>query len=331
MCSVVYPTIVLAYTGQASYHRKHPDLVGDSFFKSLPDAVYWPIFVVAVLAAIIASQAMISGTFSIIQQSLSLGCFPRVKIVHTSTKYEGQVYIPEVNYLLMLACVGIILVFKDTTKIGNAYVVSYVPIIGSVEFVYLSLVLFNFDQGGYLPLAFAAFLMTIMYVWNNAYWKKYYYELQHKISPNKLYEIFVDRNCCGIPGLAMFYSELVHGIPPIFQHYAMNVPALHLVLVFVSLKSLPISKVPMEERFIFHRVTPNELKVFHCVTRYGYTDVCNEEESFERMLIEKLKDFIRDDYMILSHAKINTTEITEVDGELPGPLDNEENVNDDVI
>lgn len=78
-------------------------------------------FVVAVLAAIIASQAMISGSFSIIQQSLALGCFPRVKIVHTSSKYEGQVYIPEVNYLLMLACVAVTVAFKTTTKIGNAY------------------------------------------------------------------------------------------------------------------------------------------------------------------------------------------------------------------
>lgn len=85
------------------------------------DAIYWPMFVVAVLAAIIASQAMISGTFSIVQQSLSLGCFPRVKVVHTSAKYEGQVYIPEVNYLLMLACAGITLCFRTTTKIGNAY------------------------------------------------------------------------------------------------------------------------------------------------------------------------------------------------------------------
>ena len=78
-------------------------------------------FVVAVLAAIIASQAIISGTFSIIQQSLSLGCFPRVKVIHTSTKYEGQVYVPEANYLLMVACVGLTLGFKTTTSIGNAY------------------------------------------------------------------------------------------------------------------------------------------------------------------------------------------------------------------
>ena len=78
-------------------------------------------FVVAVLASIVASQAMISGTFSIIQQSLSYGCFPRVKVVHTSSKHEGQVYIPEVNYFLMFACLGVTLGFRDTTGIGNAY------------------------------------------------------------------------------------------------------------------------------------------------------------------------------------------------------------------
>lgn len=78
-------------------------------------------FVIAVVAAIIASQAMISGTFSIIQQSLALGCFPRVKVVHTSTKFEGQVYIPEINYILMLASILVTVAFKTTEKIGHAY------------------------------------------------------------------------------------------------------------------------------------------------------------------------------------------------------------------
>ena len=77
--------------------------------------------VVAVLASIIASQSIITGTFSILQQSLSSGCFPLVKVVHTSAKYQGQVYMPEANYLFMLACVGITLGFRTTTNIGNAF------------------------------------------------------------------------------------------------------------------------------------------------------------------------------------------------------------------
>lgn len=83
--------------------------------------LYWPTFVSAVAATIVASQAMISGAFAIVSQSLTLGCFPRVKVVHTSSKYEGQVYIPEINYILMVACVIVTAIFKTTDKIGNAY------------------------------------------------------------------------------------------------------------------------------------------------------------------------------------------------------------------
>lgn len=90
------------------------------------DAIYWPMFVVAIIAAVIASQAMISATFSIIKKSMALGCFPRVTVVHTSSKYEGQVYIPEINFILMLACVVVTASFKDTTKIGNAYGMYYI-------------------------------------------------------------------------------------------------------------------------------------------------------------------------------------------------------------
>ncbi|GLT74717.1 hypothetical protein SLA2020_465000 [Shorea laevis] len=120
--AIVLPSIIIAYTGQAAYLSKHPSDVANTFYKSVPGTVYWPQFVVAVLAAIIGSQAIISGTFSIISQSLSLGCFPKAKVIHTSAKYEGQVYIPWINYMLMIACVIVIASFKNTVKIGNAYV-----------------------------------------------------------------------------------------------------------------------------------------------------------------------------------------------------------------
>ncbi|XP_050266145.1 potassium transporter 5-like isoform X1 [Quercus robur] len=355
MCSVTYPALILAYAGQASFLRKHNDLVKETFYKSIPEPLYWPMFVVAIFSSIVASQAMISGTFSIVQQSLSLGCFPRVKIVHTSAKYEGQVYIPEVNYLLMLACVGVTLAFKSTTKIGNAYgiavvfvmtltsaflvlimimiwkshillVISYVLVIGSVELLYLSSVFYKFDQGGYLPLAFATILMTIMYIWNDVHRRKYFYELDHKISLEKLKEIAADKNLCRMPGLAMFYSELVQGIPPIFKHYVENVPALHSVLVFLTIKSLPISKVPVDERFLFRRVKPRNQNVFRCVVRYGYTDVRSEDEPFEKMIVERLKQFIINDFWF-SQRKLGNG---ENDGELEVEFVNEEDENEDV-
>ena len=83
--------------------------------------VYWPMFVVATAAAVIASQAMISAVFSIVDQSMALGCFPRCKVIHTSSKYEGQIYIPEINWILMILCIIVTLALRSTTNIGNAY------------------------------------------------------------------------------------------------------------------------------------------------------------------------------------------------------------------
>ncbi|KAM3356120.1 hypothetical protein P3S68_022834 [Capsicum galapagoense] len=140
-----------------------------------------------------------------------------------------------------------------------------------------------------------------MCVWNYVYRKKYHFEQEHKISPLKVTETVDEANYHQLPGLAIFYSELVHGIPPIFKHYVDNVPALHSVLVFVSIKSLPISKVSVDKRFLFLRVKPCDVYVFQCVVRYGYSDECNTEEPFERLLVERLKEFIRDDSIAKSN------------------------------
>ncbi|PPR98480.1 hypothetical protein GOBAR_AA22180 [Gossypium barbadense] len=274
--------------------------------------MYWPMFVVSILASVIASQAMISGTFSVVHQSLSLGCFPRVKVVHTSANHEGQVYIPEINYFLMLACVGVTFRFQDhwievvfvmtltsallvlimimIWKTNIFLIILYIVTIGFVELLYLSSVLYKFTLGGYLPLAFSAFLMIIMYVWNNVYRRKYHYELDHMISPARLIEIFTNKNMARIPGIAVFYSELVQGIPPIFEHYVSNVPALHSIIVFVSVKSLHVNRVPAEERYFFRRVEPRKLFAFQCAVRYGYNDVREVAT-----LITRLKEFIQEE------------------------------------
>lgn len=84
------------------------------------ESVRWPVLIVAILASVVGSQAIISGTFSIINQSQSLGCFPRVKVVHTSDKIHGQIYIPEINWVLMILCIAVTIGFRDTKHIGNA-------------------------------------------------------------------------------------------------------------------------------------------------------------------------------------------------------------------
>ena len=87
----------------------------------MADRIYWPVFIVATAAAVVASQATISATFSIIKQALALGCFPRVKVVHTSKKFLGQIYIPDINWILMILCICVTAGFKNQSQIGNAY------------------------------------------------------------------------------------------------------------------------------------------------------------------------------------------------------------------
>ncbi|KAG0462770.1 hypothetical protein HPP92_021246 [Vanilla planifolia] len=326
--AILFPAVSLAYIGQASYLTRFPEEVGDTFYKSIPGPLFWPTFLIAIAASIIASQAMISGAFSIIQQSQGLSCFPRVRVIHTSVKYEGQVYIPEVNYTLMVACVIVTGIFRSTTNIGNAYGIAvvtvmiittalvtlvmlfiwktsiwwislFVIVIGGIEAIYLSSVLSKFVKGGYLPLLFSLFLMLIMSIWHYVHVKRYKFELEHKVSSNYIQDLALNRNITRIPGIGLLYSELVQGIPPIFPHFIEKIPSIHSVLVFVSVKHLPIGKVEPHERFLFRQIEPRGLRLFRCVVRYGYKDVIEAAEEFEKFLIKHLKEFIHHEFFLL--------------------------------
>ncbi|KAE8669575.1 Potassium transporter 8 [Hibiscus syriacus] len=129
---VVYPSLILAYMGQASYLSRHHILETDyriGFYVSVPEKIRWPVLVIAIFAAVVGSQAIITGTFSIIKQCSALGCFPRVKIIHTSSKIHGQIYIPEINWTLMLLYLAVTVGFRDTKRMGNASVSSSTDIV----------------------------------------------------------------------------------------------------------------------------------------------------------------------------------------------------------
>ncbi len=120
-CFVVYPSVILTYSGQAAYLIIHPNDYLQGFYKMVPTPIFWPMFVIATLAAIVASQSLITATFSVIRQSMALDYFPRVKVVHTSEDKEGQIYSPEVNYILMVLCLLVLFGFRSATDIGNAF------------------------------------------------------------------------------------------------------------------------------------------------------------------------------------------------------------------
>ncbi|GAQ92301.1 Potassium transporter family protein [Klebsormidium nitens] len=119
--ALLYPCIILTYFGQTAYLLKHPENVGSTYYKSLPHGTFWPMFILATLAAIVASQALISASFQIVYQAIAQGFFPRFHVVHTSRKILGQVYIPLVNYMLMTLTLVVVGIFQKSAKLGQAY------------------------------------------------------------------------------------------------------------------------------------------------------------------------------------------------------------------
>ncbi|CAI9094395.1 OLC1v1030121C1 [Oldenlandia corymbosa var. corymbosa] len=321
--SVVFPCLLFAYMGQAAYLTKNPHSVDRIFYDSVPDPLFWPIFVIATIAAIIASQAMISASFSCIKQSMALGCFPRLKIVHTSRKLMGQIYIPVINWFLMIMCIIVVASFQSTTDIANAYgiaevavmivstslvtlvmlliwqtnlflALSFLMVFGTIELIYLSAVLSKILEGGWLPLVFATFFLCIMYTWNYGTVLKYQSEVREKISMDLMLELGSTLGTVRVPGVGLLYNELVQGVPSIFGRFLLELPAIHSTVVFICIKYVPVPIVPQEERFMFRRVCPKDYHMFRCVARYGYKDVRKEDHhAFEQLLVESLEKFLR--------------------------------------
>ncbi|XP_020264468.1 LOW QUALITY PROTEIN: potassium transporter 23-like [Asparagus officinalis] len=342
---VVFPCLLLAYLGQAAFLMKNPDLVERVFYDSVPDILFWPMFVVATpLAAMIASQAMISATFSCIKQSMALGCFPRVKIIHTSKRFMGQIYIPVINWFLMIMCIIVVAAFRSTNDIANAYGIAEVgvmlvstslvtlvmlliwqtnlflaicfpAIFGTVELIYLSAVLSKLLEGGWLPLAFAFCFLCVMYTWNYGSVLKYQSEMREKISMDFIGELGSTLGTIRVPGIGLVYNELAQGIPSIFGQFLLALPAIHSTIVFVCIKYVPVPVVPQSERFIFRRVCQKDFHMFRCVARYGYKDVIKEDHGiFEQILVESLEKFLRREAQELA-LEMNQVELDFEDDE----------------
>ncbi|OAY34572.1 potassium transporter 6 [Manihot esculenta] len=323
--SLVYPSLVLAYMGQAAYLSKHHFVDNDyriGFYVSVPDKLRWPVLVIAILAAVVGSQAIITGTFSIIKQCSALGCFPRVKIVHTSSKIHGQIYIPEINWTLLLLCLAVTVGFRDTKRMGNAsglavitvmlvttclmslvivlcwhksvfLAIGFVFFFGTIEALYFTASLIKFLEGAWVPIALSFIFLIIMCVWHFGTRKKYEFDVQNKVSINWLLSLGPSLGIVRVRGIGLVQTELVSGIPSIFSHFVTNLPAFHQVLVFLCIKSVPVPHVKPDERFLVGHIGPREYRLYRCIVRYGYRDFHKDDMEFEKDLVCSIAEFIR--------------------------------------
>ncbi|KAL2484547.1 Potassium transporter 6 [Abeliophyllum distichum] len=323
--AIVYPSLILAYMGQAAYLSRHHNIENDyriGFYVSVPEKLRWPVLVIAVLAAVVGSQAIITGTFSIIKQCSALGCFPRVKILHTSSKIHGQIYIPEINWMLMLLCLAVTIGFRDTKRLGNAsglavitvmlvttclmslvivlcwhqsvlLAVGFVLFFGSIEALYFSASLIEFLEGAWVPIALAFIFMIVMCIWHYGTLKTYEYDVQNKVSVDWLLGLGPSLGIVRVRGIGLIHTELVSGIPAIFSHFVTTLPAFHQVLIFLCVKSVPIPHVKHEERFLVGHIGPKEYHMYRCIVRYGYRDAHKDDLQFENDLVCSIAEYIR--------------------------------------
>ncbi|XP_068638076.1 potassium transporter 7-like isoform X2 [Aristolochia californica] len=319
---LVLPCLLLGYLGQAAYLMANVEQAGQVFFSSVPGGVFWPVFLIANVAALIASRAMTTATFSCVKQSTALGCFPRLKIIHTSRKFMGQIYIPVMNWFLLVFCLVFVTTFGSIYEIGNAYdiaelgvmmtttilvtivmlliwqtniitVLTFLIFFLGLELLFFSSVLGSVGDGSWVLLVFSAVVFMVMFIWNYGSKLKYETEVKQKLSMDLLMKLGSNLGTIRVPGIGLVYNELVKGIPAIFGHFLTTLPAIHSMIIFVCIKYVPVPVVPQNERFLFRRVCPKNYHIFRCIARYGYKDVRKENhQTFEQLLIESLEKFI---------------------------------------
>nr|DAD32251.1 TPA_asm: hypothetical protein HUJ06_011102 [Nelumbo nucifera] len=319
----IYPALILCYTGQAAFISKNWSSHGQVTYlgQSIPKSFHHVFTVLSLLTSAVGSQATITATFSIINQCLALGCFPRVKVIHTSNRIHGQVYIPDINWVLMFLSLAITIGFQDIRLIGNATGLAIISsmlvttclmslvvalyweknlsasacflfIFGSIEAMYLSACLLNFHRGAWYLVVLLAITMISMLAWHYGTMKKYEFDLQNRVSMDWLTDISPTLGVARVPGIGFIYTDIVTGIPAFFSHFITNLLAFHQVLIFVSFKSVPVPHVPPSKRYLIGRLGPKEYRVYRCIVRYGYCDRIRDTDDFENELICTTGEFI---------------------------------------
>jgi KUP system potassium uptake protein len=337
---MVLPAVMISYLGQAAFILSHPAQVKSAsfnpFFQIVPHALLLPMVVLATAATIIASQAVLTGSFSVAKQAVQLGFLPRLKIVHTS-EMEGQIYVPIINWILCAGVATLILVFQNATTLGNIYGVAVTgtfilntvlfvavaralwrtpwwrlgPLAAlflTLEFAFFSANLTKLLDGAYFPLAVGVIIASVMLTWRWGY---------QRVSRNRKEEEgsladFLEGLCTAkpapvrLPGMAVFLNPGKQTTPLALRAQVRHNHALHEKVLIVSLETVSIPHVSNEDRFAVEMLGRGLFKVAAITIHVGYRDGSNVPELLalarKRGLLERNLD--------LEHASFFVSRMT---------------------
>ncbi|MCJ1477674.1 hypothetical protein MMC13_006347 [Lambiella insularis] len=306
-----FPCLLLAYIGQAAYISQNPAAYSNPFFNSVPNGWVTPSLIIAILAAIVASQAIITATFQLLAQTMKLSYFPQVKVVHTSKIFHGQLYVPLVNWLLMIGTVLVAAIYNNTTSLGNAYGVCvmfvtffdtcmvslaamfvwrispfivFFPwiIIACLDGAYLSAALVKVPDGAWFTLTLSGILTALFILWRFGKEQQWAAEAVDRFPTThfvkkqqdgslQLTPAYGGASISPVKGFGIFFDKDGTTIPPVFSQFIIKLVAAPEVMVLFHLRPLETPSVRPEERYNVSRLAVPNC--YRLVVRHGYSDV----------------------------------------------------------
>ena len=298
---MVLPSLVLNYFGQGALLLENPDAINNPFYLLAPSWFLWPLLLLATCATIIASQAVISGVFSVTRQAVQMGFWPRMRILHTSSREIGQIYIPQMNWLIMAAVIVLILEFRSSSNIAAAYGIAVttammvdtllacfvaarlwrwslwtVALVGlfffTVDALFLGPNILKIPQGGWFPLLVGAVVMLLMFTWRKG--RRYLSDAM----ANEGLELkpFVEGLSTDMPvkvsGTAVFMTSNIENVPHAFLHNLKHNKVLHERVAFLTIQTAEIPFVPQGDRVEIEQLSPS---IFIIRGHYGFQETPN--------------------------------------------------------
>lgn len=294
----VLPCLLLNYFGQSALLLANPEARTNPFFSLVPSWGLYPMIGIATAAAIVASQALISGAFSLTRQAVQLGYVPRVTIIHTSSSQIGQIYIPEVNWALLLGCLTLVVGYQSSTNLAAAYGIAVTgtmlittllfhtlacdqwgwskwraraltALFLAVDLAFFSANLIKIGEGGWFPIVVGIGVYLLMTTWNRGRAR-----LQAIVHENTLQmDLFLSdvarRKPPRVPGTAVFLTSDASGAPPVLLHHLKHNKVLHERVILMSVVTEEIPSVDEDDRLDYRDLGEGFLKV---IAHYGFME-----------------------------------------------------------
>jgi KUP system potassium uptake protein len=300
---LVFPACILSYLGQGALILDEPGAISAPFFRLMPHDGLIPLVILATMATVIASQAVISGAFSIGHQAAQLGYVPRLHVIHTSSREYGQVYVPVINWFLMITVVALVLAFQSSTKLAFAYGMAvtgtitittilfffivrhrwhrplWLTLIGasfflSIELAFLASNLTKFTHGAWLPLTIAVILFIVMTTWYRGRQlvtaERFRVEgpLQDFVKELRTQKPPVER----VPGTGVFMNRGKETAPLSMRACVDHLHSLPESAIILSLETLPVPRVRPAERLEVDELGYKDDMITFVRAKYGYAE-----------------------------------------------------------